>query len=230
MSADDTEKQVAERRMVEALLFAATKPLSLAEMAARLPDGIDVGGHVAALTQDYTERGINLVKVADKYQFRTPADLSFLLRDEVEESRKLSRAAIETLAIIAYHQPITRAEIEELRGVSLSKGTLDVLMEAGWVRPRGRKQVPGRPVLYATTDEFLVHFGLESIKDLPGLGELKAAGLLEPIDSALEGLMGKMVRLGSDDHGAGDGEDAEDAEDTEDHDAIIADMPPPAEA
>ncbi|GAB4138718.1 MAG: hypothetical protein Tsb0016_04920 [Sphingomonadales bacterium] len=227
MSVVDAEKHVAERRMVEALLFAATKPLSVAEMAARLPDGIDVGAHVAALMQDYAERGINLVKVADKYQFRTPPDLSFLLRDEVEESRKLSRAAIETLAIVAYHQPVTRAEIEELRGVSLSKGTLDVLMEAGWVRPRGRKQVPGRPVLYATTDEFLVHFGLESIKDLPGLGELKAAGLLEPIDSALEGLMGKMVRLGGDDHGA---EDAEDDQDALAEDEAAAAMPPPPEA
>lgn len=205
MSVIDADKMLAERRMVEAVLFAATRPMALADIAARLPAEVDVAAHVEALAAHYRDRGVNVVKVADKWQMRTPPDLGFLLRDEVEESRKLSRAAIETLAIIAYHQPVTRAEIEELRGVSLSKGTLDVLMEAGWVRPRGRKQVPGRPVLYATSDEFLVHFGLEKIADLPGLEDLKAAGLLEPLDSALEGLMGKMVRLeGRDEDASGD--------------------------
>ncbi|RME68310.1 MAG: SMC-Scp complex subunit ScpB [Alphaproteobacteria bacterium] len=209
----DADKLLAERRMVEAVLFAATKPLALGEIAARLPAGVDVGAHVAALVAHYGERGVNLVKVADKWQFRTPPDLAFLLREEVEESRKLSRAAVETLAIIAYHQPVTRAEIEELRGVGLSKGTLDVLMEAGWVRPRGRKQVPGRPVLYATSEEFLVHFGLETINDLPGLEELKAAGMLEPMDQALEGLLGKMVRVadGGDDTASSDADEQEDA-------------------
>lgn len=222
MSVIDADKMLAERRMVEAVLFAATKPLALADIAARLPAGIDIAAHVEALTAHYLNRGVNIVKVADKWQMRTPPDLGFLLRDEVEESRKLSRAAIETLAIIAYHQPVTRAEIEELRGVSLSKGTLDVLMEAGWIRPRGRKQVPGRPVLYATSDEFLVHFGLEKITDLPGLEELKAAGLLEPLDSALEGLLGKMVRLdGHDSHA--DDDDMQKADNAEDDDEA---MPP----
>lgn len=198
------EETIAARRMVEAILFASPKPLSEAEIAQRLPDGANVAALIADLGEDYEGRGVNLVKVAGKWTMRTAPDLAFLLRDEVEETRKLSRAAVETLSIIAYHQPITRAEIEELRGVTLSKGTLDVLLEAGWIRPAGRKQTPGRPVLYATSEDFLVHFGLEKISDLPGLEELKAAGILDPIDDALDAMLAQS---------ADQGEDIEDEED-----------------
>ena len=175
-------------RMVEALLFAAEEPLAAEDIAARLPEDADVAVELETLQKFYSGRGVNLVTVAGRYQFRTAPDLAFLLRRELEETRRLSRAAVETLAIIAYHQPVTRAEVEELRGVGLSKGTLDLLMEAGWVRPTGRRQTPGRPVTYGTTDGFLVHFGMESIEALPGVGELKAAGLLEPVDVALSRL------------------------------------------
>ena len=175
-------------RMVEALLFAAEEPLAAEDIAARLPEDADVAVELETLQKFYSGRGVNLVTVAGRYQFRTAPDLAFLLRRELEETRRLSRAAVETLAIIAYHQPVTRAEVEELRGVGLSKGTLDLLMEAGWVQPTGRRQTPGRPVTYGTTDGFLVHFGLESIEALPGVGELKAAGLLEPVDVALSRL------------------------------------------
>lgn len=169
-------------RMIEALLFASARPLGVEELAVRVPEEVDVPEVLAALAGHYEARGVNLVEVGGKWIFRTASDLAFLLRRELEEPRKLSRAAVETLAIVAYHQPVTRAEIEEVRGVSLSKGTLDVLMEAGWVKPRGRKRTPGRPVTYGTTQDFLVHFGLEDIKDLPGLEELKAAGLLDNVN------------------------------------------------
>ena len=171
--------------MVEALLFATTEPLSLAEITARLPEGADVEGYLAALKAHYEGRGVQLVEAGGRWYFRTAADLSFLLRKEVESERRLSRAGVETLAIIAYHQPVTRAEIEEIRGVQVSKGTLDVLMEAGWVRPKGRRQSPGKPVTFGTSDDFLVHFSLEYIDDLPGFDELKAAGLLDSVDKAL---------------------------------------------
>jgi segregation and condensation protein B len=167
-------------RMVEALLFAAAEPLDEASLAARLPEGTAVGAILAQLRQDYEPRGINLVRRGDKWMLRTAPDLAFLLQREVHQQKRLSRAATETLAIIAYHQPVTRAEIEEVRGVAISKGTIDVLLATGWVRPVGRRRSPGRPVTYGTADEFLVHFGLESIKDLPGMEELKAAGLLDP--------------------------------------------------
>ncbi len=186
----DPEKLAQHRRMVEAILFASENPLSVEEIAERLPHGVDVMQHIEALQESYATAGVNLVRLAGKYMFRTAEDLSFLLRREVDEPRKLSRAAVETMAIIAYHQPVTRAEIEEIRGVSISKGTLDVLMEAGWVRIMGRKRTPGRPVTYGTTDEFLVHFGIESIKDLPGVQELKAAGLLDSVDVALDKMGG----------------------------------------
>lgn len=186
----DPEKLAQHRRMVEAILFASENPLSLDDIAERLPDGVDVMLHIEALQECYATAGVNLVRLAGKYMFRTAEDLSFLLRREVDEPRKLSRAAVETMAIIAYHQPVTRAEIEEIRGVSISKGTLDVLMEAGWVRMMGRKRTPGRPVTYGTTEEFLVHFGIESIKDLPGVQELKAAGLLDSVDMALDKMGG----------------------------------------
>lgn len=166
-------------RMAEALLFASADPLSRDELEARLPRGTDVDAVIVELRRTYSTRGVNLVQVAGKFCFRTAEDLSFLMRESLEEQRKLSRAALETLAIIAYHQPVTRAEIEEIRGVSTSKGTLDVLLETGWIRMRGRRRTPGRPVTYGTTEDFLVHFSLESIKDLPGVEELKGAGLLD---------------------------------------------------
>jgi segregation and condensation protein B len=166
-------------RMVEAMLFASDHPLSRSDLAARLPEGSDVAALLRELEHAYSARGVNLVKVAGKYMFRTASDLAFLLQRDAHDQKKLSRAALETLAIIAYHQPVTRAEIEEIRGVSISKGTIDVLMEAGWIRMRGRRRTPGRPVTYGTTEAFLVHFSLEAIGDLPGLDELKGAGLLD---------------------------------------------------
>lgn len=180
--------------MVEALLYASAKPLSEADLAERLPEGADIAGHIETIRERYVGRGVNLVHVAGKWMFRTAPDLAFLMRKDVEEQRKLSRAGTETLAIIAYHQPVTRAEIEELRGVSVSKGTLDVLMEAGWARMLGRRRTPGRPVTYGTTEEFLVHFGLESVQDLPGMDELKAAGLMDSIDVALTRLEKEAAR------------------------------------
>jgi segregation and condensation protein B len=172
--------ELAERalRILEALLFASSEPLSARDLAANLDEGTDVDGLLALLADHYSTRGVNLVKRADKWAFRTAADLGFLLRRDETESRNLSRAALETLSIIAYHQPATRAEVEEVRGVATGKGTLDLLMEAGWVRMRGRRRTPGRPVTYGTTEAFLDHFGLESLADLPGLEELKGAGLL----------------------------------------------------
>ena len=181
-------------RMVEALLFAAGEALSVEEIAERLPDGADVAGHIETIRGFYAGRGVNLAHLAGKWLFRTAPDLSFLLREEVEEQRKLSRAGVETLAIIAYHQPVTRAEIEEIRGVGISKGTLDVLMEAGWIKLKGRRRTPGRPVTYGTSEEFLVHFGLESLDVLPGLDELKAAGLLDSVDKALSKMEEEMSR------------------------------------
>ncbi|MCE7997941.1 MAG: SMC-Scp complex subunit ScpB [Rhodobiaceae bacterium] len=174
-----SDDHAAQLRMIEALLFAAAEPLDIDSIAARLPEGADVGALIEDLQKMYALRGVNLVRLANKWMFRTADDLTFLMEREAIQQRKLSRAAMETLAIIAYHQPVTRAEIEEIRGVSVSKGTLDVLMETGWVRLRGRRKVPGRPVTYGTTEEFMIHFGLENIGDLPGHEELRAAGLLE---------------------------------------------------
>lgn len=185
-----SERSLEHKRMVEAILFASEHPLSVEDIAERVPEGVDIPAHLETLIEEYEHRGVTLVRLAGKHMFRTAEDLSFLLRREVDEPRKLSRAAVETMAIIAYHQPVTRAEIEEIRGVTISKGTLDVLMEAGWVRMVGRKRTPGRPVTYGTTEDFLVHFGIESIKDLPGLQELKAAGLLDSVDVALDKLGG----------------------------------------
>lgn len=167
------------RRMVEALLFAASEPLDESSLLARLPAGVEIAPILAQLVQDYAARGVHLVRVAGKWAFRTAPDLAFLLRRESGREKRLSRAGIETLAIIAYHQPVTRAEIEDIRGVSVSKGTLDVLLETEWIRLRGRRRVPGRPLTYGTTPAFENHFGLESIRDLPGLEELRAAGLLD---------------------------------------------------
>jgi segregation and condensation protein B len=168
-------------RILEALLFAASEPLDMATLGKALAStsAEDLAGLLAELQQLYATRGINLVRVAGKWAFRTAEDLSYLLERHAHEERKLSKAAMETMAIIAYHQPVTRAEIEEIRGVATSAGTLDVLMETGWVRPRGRRRAPGRPITYGTTPAFLEHFSLDQIKDLPGLAELKGAGLLD---------------------------------------------------
>ena len=166
-------------RIAEALLFASSEPLEEAAIASRLSDGADVRAVIETLQELYAGRGVNLVRVAGRWTFCTAADLSWLLAREKEEKRKLSRAAIETLAIIAYHQPVTRAEIEEIRGVAVSKGALDVLLETGWIRMRGRRKAPGRPITYGTTSDFLIEFGLDAIGDLPGLDELQAAGLFD---------------------------------------------------
>jgi segregation and condensation protein B len=165
-------------RSVEALLFAAAEPLSASDLARRLPDGADVARALMALKQRYVGRGIELACVADRWRFQTAQDLSYLMTEERQEPRRLSRAAQETLAIIAYHQPVTRAEIEQIRGVQASRGTLDVLLELGMVRLRGRRRSPGRPVTYATSDLFLEHYGLASLADLPGAADMKALGLL----------------------------------------------------
>ncbi len=175
-------------RAVEATLFAASEPMTPAEISAYVGPDIDVKAALATLGNQYSGRGVNLVERGGRWHFQTAPDLAHILRREREEPRKLSRAGIETLAIIAYHEPVSRAEIEAIRGVQISKGTLDVLMEAGWVRPAGRREVPGRPLTYATTPGFLAHFGLETRKDLPGIDDLKAAGLLDPVDLAFESL------------------------------------------
>jgi segregation and condensation protein B len=166
-------------RILEALLFAAAEPLDEAKLAVHLPQGEDIGALIEELRAFYAGRGVNLVKVAGKWAFRTAEDLAYLLERYATQERRLSKAALETLSIIAYHQPVTRAEIEDIRGVTTSAGTLDILLETGWVRLRGRRRAPGRPVTYGTSDSFLTHFGLESIKDLPGLMELRASGLLD---------------------------------------------------
>jgi segregation and condensation protein B len=168
-----------ELRLVEALLFAASEPLDEKTLAKHLPAGVDVRATLKRLQVEYAPRGVNVVRVGNKWTFRTANDLAWLLTHEAVEPKKLSRAAIETLAIIAYHQPVTRAEIEEIRGVSTAKGTLDVLLETGWARPRGRRKAPGRPLTYGTTADFLSHFGLEALSDLPGLDDLKGSGLFD---------------------------------------------------
>ncbi|MCB2058509.1 MAG: SMC-Scp complex subunit ScpB [Novosphingobium sp.] len=171
-------------RAVEATLFAAGEPMSAEQISAHL-GGANVRDALAELAAHYEGRGVHLVERGKRWHFQTAADLAHLLRREKEEVRRLSRAATEVLAIVAYHEPVSRAEIEAIRGVQTAKGTLDVLMEAGWVRIVGRREVPGRPVIYATTPDFLIHFGLASRRDLPGIDELRAAGLLDPVEDAL---------------------------------------------
>lgn len=166
-------------RMVEAIVFASAEPVSERALGERLPDDVKLDELMAELQQIYINRGVNLVKIGKNWAFRTADDLSFLLQREAVSIKKLSRAALEVMATIAYHQPTTRAELEEIRGVATSKGTLDVLMEAGWIKMRGRRRTPGRPITYGTTDEFLDHFGLSELKDLPGLDELRGSGLLQ---------------------------------------------------
>jgi segregation and condensation protein B len=199
-------------RAVEATLFAAEEPLAVADIALYVGEAIDVAGTLAALQADYAGRGVELVERGGRWHFQTAADLAHILRREREESRKLSRAAVETLAIIAYHEPVSRAEIEAIRGVQISRGTLDVLMEAGWVRPAGRREAPGRPLTFATTQDFLSHFGLSSRRDLPGIDDLKAAGLLDPVDIALE----RLGLEGADPDGDGPDDEVELETDTED--------------
>jgi len=173
-------------RACEAALFAAEAPLSPADLATVIGSDADLKPVLEQIAADYAGRGVNLVERGGRWHFETAPDLAHILRRTKEEPRKLSRAAIETMAIIAYHEPVSRAEIEAIRGVQISKGTLDVLMEAGWIRPAGRREVPGRPLTFATTKGFLDHFGLQSRRDLPGIDDLRAAGLLDPVDVALE--------------------------------------------
>ncbi|HEU5016444.1 MAG TPA: SMC-Scp complex subunit ScpB [Pseudolabrys sp.] len=176
---EQTQDRPEALRLLEAMLFAAAEPLDEATLGRHLPDGIEVKEALAQLQAEYASRGVNLMRIGRKWSFRTASDLSWLLTKETVEARKLSRAAVETLAIIAYHQPVTRAEIEDIRGVATATGTLDLLLKTGWIRPRGRRKAPGRPITYGTTETFLSHFGLEGVGDLPGLDELKGAGLLE---------------------------------------------------
>jgi len=187
-------------RSVEATLFASATPLSIEEIAVHAGEG-DAEAALANLAESYSGRGVELVERGGRWHFQTAPDLAHILRREREEPRRLSRAATETLAIIAYHEPVSRGEIEAVRGVQISKGTIDVLMEAGWVRTAGRREVPGRPLLYATTPDFLTHFNLGSRRDLPGIDDLKAAGLLDPLDEALSDSLGEL-QLESDDEDA----------------------------
>jgi segregation and condensation protein B len=196
------EERAEELRILEALLFAAEEPLDEKVLAGRLPAGAEVRELLLQLQKEYAPRGVNLVRVGGKWSLRTAGDLSWLLTRETVVTKKLSRAAIETLAIVAYHQPVTRAEIEEIRGVTTSKGTLDVLLETGWIRLRGRRKAPGRPVTYGTTEAFMSHFGLGALGDLPGIDELKGAGL---IDQSLPA--GFTVPIPSDDPALRDDED-----------------------
>jgi segregation and condensation protein B len=197
-------------RMAEALLYAADEPLEAKALATLLPEGADVPALLTELQAQYEKRGVNLFCVAEKWQFRTAPDLAFLLRKEKPEQKRLSRAALETLAIVAYHQPVTRAEIEDIRGVALSKGTIDLLMEVGWVKIRGRKRTPGRPVTYGTTESFLVQFGLESVSHLPGQDELKAAGFLEALPPSGFDIPNPTDQLGPDEDPYIEGEEVED--------------------
>jgi segregation and condensation protein B len=175
----DAQARPEELRLLEALLFAAGEPLDEKALADRMPQGTDLRTALRRLQTEYAPRGVNLVRIGNKWAFRTANDLAWLLTHEAIQPKKLSRAALETLAIVAYHQPVTRAEIEEIRGIVGAKGTLDVLLEIGWIRPRGRRKAPGRPITYSTNEAFLSHFGLESLSDLPGLDELKGAGLFD---------------------------------------------------
>lgn len=213
----DEEERAEELRILEALLFAADEPLDEKTLAARLPAGVDAHALLMQLQKDYARRGVNLVRVGGKWSLRTASDLAWLLTRETVVARKLSRAAVETLAIVAYHQPVTRAEIEEIRGVTTSKGSLDVLLETGWVRLRGRRKAPGRPVTYGTTEAFMSHFGLDALSDLPGLDELKGAGL---IDKSLPA--GFSVPVPSDDPAL-----REDEEPLEPEDLDLGLAPPP---
>lgn len=210
----------ANLRILEAVLFAAPEPLSEKKLSGYFEGETDVGGLLEALRERYEGRGVTLVKLGQRWMFRTAEDLGYLLESHAVEQRRLSKAALETLAIIAYHQPVTRAEIEDVRGVTISKGTLDVLMETGWVRPRGRRRAPGKPVTYGTTDEFLAHFGLDGLGDLPGLADLKASGLLDsdlppdfemPNPQQVAAMLPDELPLEDDPDGEGDEDDGDEA-------------------
>ena len=201
-------------RLLEAIVFASAEPVSERVLASRLPEGSDVSELLEELRGMYNNRGVNLISVGKAVAFRTAPDLASLMQVERETMRKLSRAAVETLSIIAYHQPITRAEIEEVRGVTLSKGTIDILLEAGWVKPKGRRKMPGRPVTWGTTEGFLDHFGLDGLEALPGIGELKAAGLLD----RRQGFGPLAEQLGIGEETSADL--SEDVEDVEDEDEV----------
>lgn len=213
-------------RLLEAILFASAEPIGEKALANRLPEGADLTGLLEELRGLYANRGMHLIQIEDRWAFRTAPDLADKLQIETEVTRKLSRAAIETLAIIAYQQPITRAEVEEIRGVALSRGTLDTLLEAGWIRPKGRRQTPGRPVTWVTTDAFLDHFGLESREALPGLEELRAAGLLDA-RSAISTLGAKAMSAMAAPEDTGEDEEAEEGEESapasiHDFDSVVA--------
>ena len=213
-------------RLLEAILFASAEPIGEKALANRLPEGADLTGLLEELRGLYANRGMHLIQIEDRWAFRTAPDLADKLQIETEVTRKLSRAAIETMAIIAYQQPITRAEVEEIRGVALSRGTLDTLLEAGWIRPKGRRQTPGRPVTWVTTDAFLDHFGLESREALPGLEELRAAGLLDA-RSAISTLGAKAMSAMAAPEDTGEDEEAEEGEEsapasTHDFDSVVA--------
>src|SRR3954453_23424918 len=215
----DPQARPEELRLLEALLFASTEPLDQAALAKRMPDGVDIKVALAQLQAEYAPRGVNLIRIGNKWSFRTAGDLSWLMTRESTETRRLSRGAIKRRAIIAYHQPVTRAEIEEIRGVMTSKGTLDVLLETGWIRPRGRRKTPGRPLTFGTTEAFLSQFSLEALGDLPGLEELRGTGLL---DSRLPS--GFSVPTPSDDPALRDDEDP-----LEDGDSLALLLAPAAE-
>jgi segregation and condensation protein B len=231
-AAPELVTQTAERReklrILEALLFAASEPLDEERLASHIGPGEAISTLMAELQKSYAARGVNLVRTAGKWAFRTAADLSYLLEKHAVEERRLSKAALETMAIIAYHQPVTRAEIEDIRGVTTSAGTLDILMEAGWIRPRGRRRAPGKPITYGTTESFLGHFGLDTVKDLPGLADLKAAGLLDgtlppgfsvPDPMSVAALMPDELPLEA---GDDEEEETDEEEDTSDDEGIEA--------
>lgn len=198
-------------RLLEAIFFGSAKPLTVKDVKRHLPEGADINGLITELQALYENRGVNLMQIADAWAFRTAQDLAPYMKIETTAVKKLTRAAVETLSIVAYHQPVTRGEIEEIRGVALSKGTLDTLLEAGWIKLKGRRKTPGRPVTWGTTDAFLDHFGLDSVDSLPGIEELKAAGLLDS-RPAITALGGRGVLLGSGDEGVDTVEDEEDDE------------------
>lgn len=225
------EDPVQQKRLIEALLFASPEPISLRMIQNRLPESADVGAILLELQADYAERGVNLVRMEDVWAFRTPADMGAHLALTKKEEKKLSRAALETLAIISYHQPITRAEVENIRGVATSKGTLDVLMEAGWIKPGRRLETPGRPLTWITTNVFLDEFGLTDLKELPGISELKATGLLDT-RPAIDTIPGAADLFGANENKQSVSEDEQfDEEDDDNYDAAAEDkVEQPAES
>ena len=222
---EEEERAARARRIMEAMIFAAGRPIDAASLAAQVPKGTDVEGELAALATFYEHRGIQLVKVAGGWTFRTARDLADHLAVHRVVRRRLSRAALETLAIIAYHQPVTRAEVEEIRGVHLGRGTLDILLEAGWIAPKGRRRTPGRPVTWVTTPAFMEHFGLESLDDLPGVDELEAAGLLDTPDLAAGGAGEAPAQMALEEGGS-EPDAAEEPEEDDSHEAVSTTVVP----